>query len=326
MPIQLRIIGILLFCFLFFGEVAFGFEYAKAKTTLKVIDEKGDVVVGATAGIGFFNKKNSKGAESYKGKTDIAGQFTASATTHGEFGYFIDKEGYYRTSGKYREWFKGNGKVKNGRWEPWNPTVPVVLKKIKNPVPMYAKRVREVIPTFDKPWGYDLQRGDWVAPYGEGLVSDFIFNFHGRFVNFKNRDESLTISFSNEADGIQEFTNDTVQQSQLRLPHNASSDGYKTNWHHDKLMNADGVRKNQGLRKGYNLIFRVRTVLDEKGNIIKANYGKIHAGIEFGYSKGNEAMVIFTYYFNPDGTRNLEFDPKQNLFRNLGKFEQVSEP
>ncbi len=37
--------------------------------------------------------------------------------------------------------------------------------------------------------------------------------------------------------------------------------------------------------------------------------------------------VIFTYYLNPSpNDRNLEFDPKRNLFTNLGEFVTVSEP
>ncbi len=36
--------------------------------------------------------------------------------------------------------------------------------------------------------------------------------------------------------------------------------------------------------------------------------------------------VYFTYSLNPDYTRNLEFDPKRNLFDNLSDLEQVTEP
>ncbi len=42
------------------------------------------------------------------------------------------------------------------------------------------------------------------------------------------------------------------------------------------------------------------------------------------YSK--TAIIRFTYYLNPDGTRNVEFDPAKNLFRNLPWIEGVRKP
>lgn len=304
----------------------YAFEYADAKITISVVSESGVPVANALVTGGFFSKDIAGGGTDFKGYSDIKGQFSVSGRTHGEISYLVRKDGYYYTSGKYREWFVGNGKVEDGRWEPWNPTIEIVLKKIKDPIPMYAKRVREAIPTFDKPCGYDLQKGDWVVPYGIGVNSDLIFDFGGRFKSLRDRDESLVISFSNEHDGVQEYISDTKQKSKLRTPHNAPVHGYKKKWHRDKSMTDEGAWKNQQLRKRYNLIFRVRTKLDKNGNIKEAKYGKIYGDIEFGYSKQDEAMVIFKYYFNPDGTRNLEFNPKQNLFRNLSSFEEVQEP
>ena len=69
------------------------------------------------------------------------------------------------------------------------------------------------------------------------------------------------------------------------------------------------------------LVFRVRTVLDDKGNIISARYGKIYGPIEYGDSDSNQGgRVSFTYYLNPmDNDRNLEFDPSRNLLANPGR-------
>jgi hypothetical protein len=58
-------------------------------------------------------------------------------------------------------------------------------------------------------------------------------------------------------------------------------------------------------------IFRVRTKLDKDGNIIGANYGKIGGEFEF----DPKGAIFFGYYFNPDGTRNLEEDKENNLFK-----------
>ena len=69
--------------------------------------------------------------------------------------------------------------------------------------------------------------------------------------------------------------------------------------------------------------FRVRTVLDEKGKVVSALYGKIPHALHWGVkdmewrTDTQTACISIGYYLNPDGTRNLEFDPKKNLFKDL---------
>jgi len=62
--------------------------------------------------------------------------------------------------------------------------------------------------------------------------------------------------------------------------------------------------------------FRVRTKMDENGNVVSAHYGKIYGD-----------FMQFRYYFNPTpNDRNIEYDPKQNLLGGLQSFEQVTAP
>ena len=47
---------------------------------------------------------------------------------------------------------------------------------------MWAKNTSHMkIPVFERPIGFVLQKGDWVAPYGIGATNDFIF-FLSHFV------------------------------------------------------------------------------------------------------------------------------------------------
>jgi hypothetical protein len=48
----------------------------------------------------------------------------------------VIKPGFYKSNVTY--WFFKNyfDCVKDGRWIPWNPTVEVVLKEIRNPIKM----------------------------------------------------------------------------------------------------------------------------------------------------------------------------------------------
>ncbi len=75
------------------------------------------------------------------------------------------------------------------------------------------------------------------------------------------------------------------------------------------------------MQDGIPFFFRVRTVLDGKGIIRSAMYGKIHGNINFDVIDAKTAVVLFSYFLNPDGTRNVEFDIHQNLFQNLERTE-----
>ena len=80
-------------------------------------------------------------------------------------------------------------------------------------------------------------------------------------------------------------------------------------------------------RKDIHYVFRIRTEVDEDGNIVEAMYGKVYGEIRGGFSWGGPS-VGFTYYLNPTGTRNLEYDPPKNLFlqKDDGTFWRPSSP
>ena len=86
----------------------------------------------------------------------------------------------------------------------------------------------------------------------------------------------------------------------------------------------DKTIKNTGKSKGKYFAFRTRVKLDKNGDIKEANYGKIYGPINYG---NGVRKIQFTYYFNPTpNDRNLEFNPKANLFKNLTSLEEVSAP
>ncbi|MFA6173961.1 MAG: hypothetical protein WC701_09800 [Kiritimatiellales bacterium] len=235
---------------------------------------------------------------------------------------------YYRTVG-------GSSSFTNavkGKWQPWNPTVNLVIKKVLNPIPMYAKRLRNLhppfqIPEYDKAIGFDLMKGDWVAPYGKGEIEDFIFKMDCKFGDgmtsdrYQMYDASLTLHFSNDDDGIQPFYVHPMRSSTLRLPRFAPESGYASNWIKTAYVHKDESHFEN--REDENYLFRVRTKRDKGGNITNALYGKISGALSFDYEK----HISFTFYLNPTpNDRNLEFDPKQNLLKNLPWQAEVQEP
>jgi len=84
---------------------------------------------------------------------------------------------------------------------------------------------------------------------------------------------------------------------------------------------------NSGTREDQNYFFRVRTVLDEKGRIKSALYGKIFGDITSDVINSKTAFIQFTYCLNPNpNDRNMEFDPKKNLFGTLPFNQRVTTP
>jgi hypothetical protein len=191
-------------------------DTAASKVTIKVIDEEGKPVESASIRVGYtvlsWGDTNGK-SFSVDGYSDANGYFSASANASGKIGYTIKKGGYYDS----HSWFRFQ-EIKNGKWEPWNPELPVVIRKIVNPVSMYARDTifsRIEIPILEKAVGFDLIDFDWVAPYGKGTHADFIFTADSRVVKNDDFDCTLTITFSNKFDGIQLYKEDRSNGSSL---------------------------------------------------------------------------------------------------------------
>ena len=287
---------------------------ATAQATFKVVDTEGFPVTNALVSVGFFHRDPDQ-SRRFESRTDTNGCATLEGPSSGQLAYWIYKDGCYESSGGYKGWMEkwmppDSPNIKKGRWQPWNPTIDVVLKEIKNPIPMYVKGVNLGVPEFDKPLGFDLEEGDWVPPYGKGVTSDFIFYATLDKRAPEDSDYRLTLTFQNEKDGIQVTGNRPLMYgSKLASMHTAPVDGYLPKWEQFKIRRpSEKVESNWDQNRIY--CFRVRTKLDEQGNIVSALYGKIYGD-----------FLYFTYYLNPNSNdRNIEFDPEKNLFGGRNRF------
>jgi len=282
-----------------------------AGLTVKVVDENNVPIKDADATIIFSSPKLREwGTDQIekKGKTDVNGIFSASAINKDPLiGYVAKKDGYYHSADNL-----DLKKLDGNRWLPWNPTVTLVLKKKRNPGAMYAQRVEWIkVPVYDTPVGYDLEVGDWAAPYGKGKISDFVFTVNNRFQKWNDYESSCVLTFSNPHDGIQEFQFDPEDHSSYRWPFEAPEGGYLPELKkYSSSKPGEPIKQNLYKEGKMNYIFRVRTQVDKNGNIIAAKYGKIKDDVII-FPNGN---LGFLYFFNPDGTRNLEFDTYKNYF------------
>lgn len=302
----------------------------EAKVTIKVLDEAGSPVSAADVVVGFeYNKGSGVGSQELKGRTDAKGTYSASGKTSGYVTYVASKAGYYRTTGQP---FVTSEKDA-GQWKPYNPTLSIVVKKITNPIPMYARQSLETdIPKGEQPVGFDLVVSDWVAPFGKGKSGDLLFKVDARVASWKDYASSLQITFPNPGDGIIAVPANPKYGSELRLPRLAPEGAYKPDLilRRGRMPGAPGAADQMvnNLREDQNYFIRVRTVLDEKGKVVSAQYGKIHGDFDFDprESKG-AAFLRFTYYMNPhENDRNVEFDPARNLFTGLKSSEEVNLP
>lgn len=172
-----------------------------------------------------------------------------------------------------------------------------------------------------------MQEGDWVAPHGKGKVGDFLFSLTRRFASPRDYESSLRLDFSHPGDGVFPFeVPSSSSGSELRLPRIAAPEGYKPRW----IL---GNRRLPGKffesdeREERNYFVRVRTVLDQQGKVVSALYGKIDGDIRFSPIRSKTCSLMFTYYLNPTpNDRNMEFDPKRNLFGELPVDQRVTAP
>lgn len=304
--------------------------YSQAKVTIRVIGEDNNPIPNVIASFVFDEQYKYGAIVRVTGKTETTGLFTAQGySAFGRFGADLKKDGYYMSgvpSPDFRD-------AKDGHWQPWGVTNIAILRKIENPVPVYAKKVRGTdIPDAGKSCGFDLEAGDWVAPYGRGKTADLIITLTNRsYESWDVFDVSATITFSNPLDGIQETQlPKEYALSEYTWPRQAPDAGYQSSFAARYAQFQDGGQKPihtfNGDGTGQAYFFRIRTV-EQNGKIVSALYGKIDSGIVLDPRRAKFCKVFFTYYLNPTSLdRNMEFDLKRNLFVNLPDLEQPRLP
>lgn len=312
----MKILVILFYCIFLLCNCSIEFLLPEGCITIVVVNEDGKALEGIDVGIGF-EKNTGSGTTGIpvKGVTDAMGKFTGKHNTLEVVQFRAYKEGYYESYGEHR--FK---KEVAKKWQPWNPEIKVVLRKIENPVPMYARRFDKVLPLKNKDIGCDLIANDWVKPYGNGTHSDIIFHLKKNYVSDDNYIADLFVKFEGRNDGYIRYELNMYSGSEFKLPRYAPTDGYQKQFiRHVNKMPGRTIEDNLNDNVGY--VFRVRS--SGTSGLQKNMYGKIQRDVELRAMGKGSAGVAFTYYLNPDHNRNLEFDPKRNLFNDLKSFERV---
>ena len=276
--------------------------------------------------------------------TDKYGVARLSGNTEsGKGGYRIyGNEGYYNA--EWREIrFAEQSFLRLGAWLPSSIISTARLDRVVNPIPLYVRgalgKYREksrafyVLPIKKKDFSvtngvpvvtneklaYDLVKGAWLPPHGDGEICDlhFVFNeevlgwkedkgYDGTYVSKVYR-IIATISMPGSGNGIVEMP--MIRNVGIKL-RTAPEEGYGNNisrWR-GWFGREEGYKNDCDRDRCY--AFRIRTEYDDEGNLKSALYGKIYGDFDMLDIEG----VRFLYYLNPTpNDRNLEWDRKHNL-------------
>jgi len=306
------------------GAGAVAQEGIPASVKFRVVDDAGLPVMDVGVEGGFLDLSQSGVRSAFRGSTDSNGIFVARGkAVVGVYARF-SREGFYSTI--VREFVEYKWRADGRGYEripSWDRDISVLLKRVRNPIPMYVRQVdsftfnifeRVGVYSLGRTSSYDFVIGAYLPPNGTGKIEDVRFTWSmsiyatnqiGRALEY---DTLSRIELPNGADGICRGIPDGEgtgggKGSQYISAYEAPLDGY-TNVI-TLYRRVRGMKAESNNDRHYLYYFRIRTQTNELGQVTNALYGKI-----YGQINGN-----FTYYLNPTpNDRNIEFDPNRNLF------------
>ena len=281
---------------------------AKTKMELHVVDDEGYPVPNANVKVtlGMVTTANI-----IKGQTDTNGVFIIEGKTRGnEIIIQPKKDGYYNSEKTISFWkFAENRKVKNGKWQPYGEKVEIVLRKKRNPLNLISEHrngAYKHTKLFYQWIGFDIKENDFVEPHGKGKIIDFeVMIEWDQKINENYTGMSVKIRFTDPYAGyyvVDKKTYSDFKGQYTALPSNITLTNAML--YEKKLENGDWIEKNYDENSCW--VIRSRCVVNEKGELISANYSEIY---KVRYSCNMEGDCGFGLYrvFNPTpNDTNLE--------------------
>lgn len=326
---MIKRIGILVTLFTVFAPLGIAqFKKTPVEVEIQVVDEVGVPIPSIEVKISYMTLLDSEKAVRESKLSDEEGRVRFRGNGYKRVSVYVEQSGYYG----YRDYLRIEDL-------PESPEIRVVLKKVRNPIVMLAtKRFRHVVPAGTRV-GFDFFRNDLVEPHGKGEHADVFFSISGEFEDRKNHDSLLSIEFANEGDGLVSFGMDYSQGSILESGHVAPPEGYQREKRTRKMAKEitgldperPGYVKYESLDEvdeGIGHYIRIRTVLDENGEIVSAYYGKVYGDFDFfGAHPDGSFVRADAYYINPTpNDRNVEAVPGESLLEGIDRLDQPNWP
>lgn len=188
----------------------------------------------------------------------------------------------------------------------------VVMRKIRNPIPMFGHGpmtwAEGKLPDANGEYGFDMEAGSLVSPFGKGRVADFYIR-----KNFTEVPRSTKSALFFRGKGNGAYKMKSFGDSEFRSCYTADTNAtLSTEFRHEFSVDAGtGHREVCDVERDECLILRTRCRYDEKGNLVSCHYSKIYGRIEI-----FDQFCFRSYAFNPTpNDSNLEFDVKRNLLK-----------
>jgi hypothetical protein len=290
-----------------------------------VVDEEGKPVENARVTFCYISDPDARPDSTFVVFTDAKGAFSGRAhSLWGRFNAGTRKDGYYGTHIPIPR--PTDIDEKKNRWLPWNPTVKAILRPIKNPIPMYERLQDGKVPVNDQPCGYDLFKGDWVAPWGEGEVADFIFTSHCEYTDHSTSKTTCKLTFSNPLDGFHEvLLPEAWKHSSFKWYYEVPDGNFAPEYSMYQIRDFNQGNKTNW-KENTSCYFRIRSKSNGKA-ITQAYYGKIAGSIGVGqHVKPGNCNFAFKYFLNPTSLdRNMEDDEKKKIFIKTSKEKAAEE-
>ena len=258
---------------------------ATADVRIKVVDDLGEAVPDATISVTFYTVPEKVDVK--RGKTDAQGYFSAKGRCIGEAYAWIRKDGYYNTkiSPKFQT-LTDNETESRRKWSDETVETTATLKKKRNPAKLILKggTFQELkYPATNVVMGLDLQRFDWCPPYGKGKYDDLQikYDFWRSPTNWFQVYSHLDITMTNCLDGV--YLVPTDDFSKMNRCYGADTNAvYLKALEYVYDRKTGNVERDVEMPRDKYMVFRTRTKVNDKGELVSANYGLIFEKSEYG--------------------------------------------
>lgn len=280
-------------------------------------DESGNPVTNAVVAIDTRRDKIEKSAHGRIAMREIRARTDGEGHAHinfpcfsGEFRYSVSAPGFYSWRSPDVLFKRREGGVFGLVLTEHEKNIEVLLRKVRNPIPMCGCKGRFKIPSAEGRFGFDLEKCDWVRPYGVGVHADFWIRYEEKGCDERNYQSRGVMEFEGRYDGayktrtIPGSSFQTVYEADVQATYLQTLDLYS--W----CRTGSEFQEKAMVGDADCLVLRTRSVVDKDGRLVSCNYSRICGRIytmERAFHLGGTA-------FNPlPNDPNLEFDETRNL-------------
>jgi len=275
---------------------------AETRFQLHVVDDDGQAVANAAIKVSFGMREEVRNSSFM---TDVAGMATVHGMTTGGIRITIEKDGFYRSRLEFSYLrFAENRLVEGGRWQPWDEVRTARLRKIGRAEKLIFYNKTMSVPATNVWIGLDLELGDWIRPYGQGLNPDVevrvIWDGNEPYLCKLCKTE---MRFVGAMSGAYIISN--VSESEMPFPREADTNRVYCSpfVYYDRK---DGHICRATLLPTETKVARVRCKVSEKGDLLSAKYCNIRR-LEASPGSHGTAVLGLAGVFNPNfNDNNLE--------------------